>query len=123
METLLWIIQIALALLFAAAGLLKLTKPRQALAPKMRWVENSTDARVKAIGALEVMAAIGLVLPAATGVLPPLTALAAVGVVFLMLGAIKANRDHDERDRVPLNVVLAAIALFVALERFGPHAL
>lgn len=123
METFLWILQIALALLFAAAGLLKLTNSREALAPKMRWVEGSTDVQVKVIGALELMAAVGLVLPAALGVLPQLTALAAVGVVFLMLGAVKANRDYDELERVPVNVVIALIALFVVLERFGPHAL
>jgi uncharacterized membrane protein YphA (DoxX/SURF4 family) len=122
METLLWILQIALALLFAVVGTMKLTKSREELAPKMRWVEGSTNAKIRAIGAVEVMAAIGLVLPAALGVLPQLTALAAAGVVLLMLGAIKANRDHHELERVPLNLVLAGIALFVAVERFGPHA-
>ena len=123
METLLWILQIALALLFAATGLVKLTQSRQALAPKMSWVAESTDAQVKAIGAVEVMAAVGLILPAALGVVPQLTALAASGVVLLMLGAIKTHGDRREWDRLPLNVVLVAIALFVAFERFGPHAL
>lgn len=123
METLLWILQIALALLFAAVGILKLTRSREALAPKMSWVEESTDAKVKAIGALELLAAIGLILPAALGIVPQLTALAASGVVLLMLGAIKTHGDKKEWDRVPLTVVLAALALFVALERFGPHAL
>jgi uncharacterized membrane protein YphA (DoxX/SURF4 family) len=123
METFLWILQITLALVFAAGGLLKLVKPREELAPKMRWVEGSSDAQIKAIGALELMAAVGLVLPAALGVLPQLTALAAVGVVLLMLGAVKTNRDYGELERVPVNVVIAVIALFVVLERFGPHAL
>jgi uncharacterized membrane protein YphA (DoxX/SURF4 family) len=122
METLLWILQIALAVLFAVVGTMKLTMSREELAPKMRWVETSSDAKVKAIGAAEVLAAIGLILPAALGVLTPLTALASAGIVLLMLGAIKANRENHEPERVPLNVVLAAIALFVALERFGPHS-
>ena len=123
METLLWTVQIALALLFAAVGLLKLVKSREQLAPQMAWVVDRSDAYVKAVGTLELMAAIGLVLPAALGVLPQLTALAAAGVVLLMAGAIKTNRDHQELERVPLNLVLAALALFVALARFGAHAL
>ena len=123
METILWVLQIFLALLFAGTGLLKLTKSRQELAPKMTWVAESTDARVKAIGALEVLAAIGLVLPAALGVVPQLTALAASGVVFLMLGAAKTHGDRSEWERVPVTVVIALIALFVAIQRFGPYAL
>src|SRR5690349_18415901 len=121
METLLRIFQVALALLFAATGLVKLTQSRQTLAPRMSWVTESTDAQVKAIGALEVLAAIGLILPAALGIVPQLTALAASGVVLLMLGAIKTHGDRSEWEHVPLNVVLALIALFVAVERFGPH--
>ncbi|HEX6711949.1 MAG TPA: DoxX family protein [Thermoleophilaceae bacterium] len=123
METVLWIIQIALALVFGATGLLKLTRSRQALASKMTWVEETTDAKVKAVGALEVLAAIGLILPAALGIVPQLTALAAVGVVLLMAGAMKTHGDMDEWERVPLTVVLALLALFVAVQRFGPHAL
>ena len=123
METILWVLQIFLALLFAGTGLLKLTKSRQELAPKMTWVAQSTDARVKAIGALEVLAAIGLVLPAALGIVPQLTALAASGVVLLMLGAAKTHGDRSEWERVPVTVVVALIALFVAIQRFGPHAL
>jgi uncharacterized membrane protein YphA (DoxX/SURF4 family) len=123
METLLWILQIALALVFAVTGVLKLTQSREKLAPKMSWVAESTDLQVKAIGALEVMAAVGLILPAALGVVPQLTALAAAGVVLLMVGAIRTHGVRHEWDRVPVNVVLVAIALFVAIERFGAHAL
>jgi uncharacterized membrane protein YphA (DoxX/SURF4 family) len=122
MEILLWIVQIALAAVFAAAGLAKLTKTREELAPRMTWVTHSSDAFVKTVGALELMASVGLVLPAALGVVPQLTALAAAGVVLLMLGAIKTNRDHHELERVPLNLVIAALALVVAIGRFGPYA-
>jgi uncharacterized membrane protein YphA (DoxX/SURF4 family) len=122
METLLWILQIALAVLFGTVGIVKLTKSRRELAPRMTWVADSTDARVKAVGALEVMAAVGLILPAALGILPKLTALAAFGVVLLMIGAIKTHGDRKEWSHVPPNLVIAAIALFVALQRFGPHA-
>ena len=122
METLLWTFQIALALLFGVVGWLKLARSRAELAPHMRWVEEASHRELKAVGALELMAAVGLVLPAALGILPVLTALAASGVVLLMAGAMKANASTHELSRVPLNVVIAAVALWIAVERFGQHA-
>jgi uncharacterized membrane protein YphA (DoxX/SURF4 family) len=119
METLLWTFQIALAVLFAFAGVLKLTRSREELAPRMEWVVDATDAQVKAVGVLELMAAVGLVLPAAIGIVPTLTALAAVGVVLLMAGAIKTNVSTNELNRLPINVVIAALALWIAVERFS----
>ena len=119
METLLWTFQIALAVLFAFVGFLKVTRSREELAPRMGWVVNATDAQVKTVGVLELMAAVGLVLPAALGIVPVLTALAAVGVVLLMAGAIKTNASTNELNRVPINVVIAAIALLIAVQRFG----
>ena len=120
METLLWILQIALAVLFGGVGLLKLTRSREELAPRMEWAEDATDRDVKVVGALEVLAAIGLILPAALGILPQLTTLAACGVVLLMLGAIKTHASRSELGSIPLNVAIAAMGLFVAIERFGP---
>lgn len=73
MNTVLWILQIVLAVAFLGAGAMKLTQSRAKLAPRMGWVEDFSDTGVKAIGALEVLAAIGLVLPAALDIAPVLT--------------------------------------------------
>lgn len=124
METVIWIIQGLLAAVFFAAGLTKLTQPREKLAAgQMAWAADLTDGQVKGIGALEVLAALGLVLPAALDVVPILTAFAASGVVLLMIGAARTHLSRDEAQMVPVNLVLGGLALFVAIERFGPYSL
>lgn len=122
MNTLLWILQIVLAVAFAFAGIGKLTQPREKLAERMGWVEDFSQGTVRLIGALELLAAVGLVLPAATGILPWLTPLAALGLVVVMLLAIPVHVRRHELPNVAVNVVLALVAAFVAWQRFGPHA-
>jgi uncharacterized membrane protein YphA (DoxX/SURF4 family) len=124
MEAATWIAQVVLATVFAFAGALKLTQPREKLVSLGQgWVEEFDDRRVKSIGVLEVLTAIGLILPAALDVVPTLTAVAAVGAVLLMLGAAATHVRRREFDKLPLNVALAALAVFVAAMRFGPHSL
>ena len=55
MHVVIWVLQILLALAFVAAGLTKLTQPRQKLATTMGWVEDFSDPGVRAIGALELL--------------------------------------------------------------------
>jgi hypothetical protein len=81
----------------------------------------STLARSRGIGTLEIAAALGLVLPAALDIAPVLTAVAASGVVLLMLGAAATHIRRSEWQMLPVNLVLAGLALFVAIERFGPN--
>ena len=122
MNTALWIIQIVLAILFAGAGLAKLTQPREKLMARMEWAEDFTDGQVKAIGAAELLGAIGLVLPAATGILVWLTPLAAAGLAVTMVLAAVVHIRRKELAFLPVNLVLAALAAFVAWQRFGPQA-
>ena len=122
MHLALWIVQTVLALLFLAAGAMKLTKSKEDLRADMAWVEDVSPAQVKAVGAVEVAAALGLVLPAATGILPVLTPLAAAGLGIVMVLAAATHLRLDEGSKVPPNVVLGALALFVAIMRFGPEA-
>ncbi|HET6509047.1 MAG TPA: DoxX family protein [Baekduia sp.] len=124
MEAVIWIVQILLATVFLLAGLTKLGQPREKLVEgPMAWAGDFSDVQVKGIGALEVLAAIGLILPAALGVVPVLTALAAAGLVLVMIGAARTHVGRGEAQMVPANLVLGALALFVAIERFGPHSL
>ena len=89
----------------------------------MAWVEDFDERQIKGIGTLEVLAAVGLILPAALGILPVLTALAASGVVLLMVGAGATHLRRNELQVLPVNLLLAGLALFVAIERFGAHSL
>src|SRR3954471_1612014 len=86
MNTVTWIVQCLLAIVMLGAGAMKLTQSREQLmaSGKMDWFEDFADSQIKGIGALEVLAAIGLI--------------------------------------VLVNLVIVAIAVFVAVMRFGPEA-
>ena len=124
METALWTAQVLLAAIFLATGLTKLTQPRAQLAAgPMGWAADVSDAEFRAVGLLEVLGALGLVLPGALGIAPVLTPLAAVGLALTMVGAIATHVRMGETDRLAVPIVLLALTLFVAVERFGPHSL
>jgi uncharacterized membrane protein YphA (DoxX/SURF4 family) len=118
-----WIAQGILAAVFVAAGLMKLTHSRAALKEKTPYVEDFTDRQVKAIGAVEVLGAAGIIVPAAVKVAVILTPIAACGLALTMVVAAVTLIRRGETAHVPLNVVIFALAVFVAVERFGPHAL
>jgi uncharacterized membrane protein YphA (DoxX/SURF4 family) len=122
MDVVLWIIAGLLALAFLGAGLTKLIQPKEKLATTMGWVDDFSPGAVKLIGALEVLAAIGLVLPAALDVVPVLVPLAAVGLIALMLGAAVTHARRKETPMIAINVVLLVLAVVVAWGRFGPYS-
>ncbi|NLE82392.1 MAG: DoxX family protein [Rhodococcus sp.] len=123
MNIALWIVAIVLAVGFAAAGAMKLAQSKDKLAASgMGWVENFSPSAVKAIGAVEILGAVGLVLPAAVGVAPILVPLAAAGLALVMVGAIIVHARRGEAQSIAINVVLLALAAFVAWGRFGPYA-
>ena len=98
MNITLWVIAGLLAFAFLAAGLTKLAQPKQKLAasPGMGWTGSISPGTIKLIGLLEVLAAIGLILPAALGITPVLVPLAALGLALLMIGAaITHARRHE----------------------------
>lgn len=107
-----WTVQILLALAFAAAGTMKLITPQsQLVANGMGWAQSFSDAQVKLIGAAEVLGAIGLVAPAATGILPILTPTAAAGLALLMAGALMTHLRRGEPFIVPLVLGLLAVII------------
>jgi hypothetical protein len=114
----LWVVQVLLAVAFLGAGGIKLSQPKEKLAKNMAWVEDFSQGTVRLIGTLEVLGAVGLVLPALTGVLPWLTPLAALGLVLLMIGAALTHLRRTEYGNIPVNAVLLVLAAFVAYGRF-----
>jgi uncharacterized membrane protein YphA (DoxX/SURF4 family) len=121
MNIALWIIQIVLAVAFAAAGATKLAQPREKLRQSMAWVEDFSDGTVKLIGAAEVLGAVGLILPAALGVAAWLTPTAAAGLAVVMALAAATHLRRREAPMIGVNLVLLAVAAFIAIERFGPE--
>ncbi|MEN3359261.1 MAG: hypothetical protein V7637_3243 [Mycobacteriales bacterium] len=118
-----WVLQIVLALVFSGAALLKLTRSREQLVRSgLPWVEDFSDRTVKLIGSVEVLAALGLILPAWTGIAPVLTPVAATGLAVVMVLAATVHGRRREYQGVVVNVLLLAMAIVVAWSRFGPHS-
>lgn len=113
-----WIVSFVLCALYLSAGSLKLLRPREVLADSLPWVEGFSDVRVKVIGAVEVLGAIGVVLPWLAGVVTVFTPLAATGLVVLQALAIRVHLRRREPRVVPFNLLLLLAALFVAVLRF-----
>src|SRR6478672_3109669 len=114
MNVVLWIIASVLALAFLAAGGMKLARSKEQLAASGQgWVEDFPSGAVKVIGALEVLAAIGLVLPPLVDVATVLVPLAALGLVLMMVGAAVTHVRRGETPNVAVNAVLGILALVV----------
>ena len=121
MNVVLWIIAAVLAVAFLGAGSMKLLRTKEQLAASgMGWVESWQPTTIKLIGALEVLGAIGLILPAALDIAPIFVPLAALGLVIIMIGAIVVHSRRKENQMVIGNLVLLALAVVVVWGRFGP---
>lgn len=122
MNVALWIVAGLLALGFLAAGGMKIATPKQQLFDKgMTYVEDLTAAQVKAIGGLEVLGAIGLILPAFVDGTHWLVPTAATGLLLVMIGAVVTHLRRKEPFVAPL--VLGLLAAFVAVGRFWVQTL
>ena len=123
MNIALWIVQGALALVFGGGGVVKATRDRKRLFDDgITWVEDFPAWAVTAIGVLEALAAVGLILPWVTGSAPVLTPLAAVGIAALMAGAGVVHIRRGEIAFLGVIAVLFVAAAFVAWGRFVPYA-
>ncbi|MNT38241.1 hypothetical protein D3C72_1744270 [compost metagenome] len=112
----LWTVQVLVALMFGMAGFMKSTQPIEALAANMPWVA-SMPALVRFIGIAELLGAIGMILPAATRILPLLTPAAGGGLATIMVLAAIFHLTRGEFSGIVANVVLGLLAAFVAWGR------
>jgi hypothetical protein len=105
-----WIVAGLLALFNAYAGGRKIAESRERLAPMMGWVDTVPMPVVRAIGAVEILGALGLVLPPLTGIAPVLAFVAALGFVVLQLLAAGLHLSRGEVRATGLNAVLILLA-------------
>ncbi len=119
----LWGLAGVLAVAFLAAGAMKLSQPKEKLvASGMGWAGDMSAGTVKLIGAMEVLAAVGLTVPALSGVAPVLVPLAALGLVLVMVGGVVVHARRGETQMIVVDVALLAFAAVVMWGRFGPYA-
>lgn len=119
LNTVLWIAQTFVAVVVALAGTMKLSLSRERLAQRFHWAGAWPRWGIKLLGLAEVAGAIGLVAPAATGIAPFLTPLAAACLFVLMGGAVRTHRRLGESFLFP--AVVAALCVFIAAGRIAEH--
>ena len=118
MNIALWIVQILVALAFLMAGSMKVSQPTDKLKNNMAWAAHMTPGIVRLIGTLEILGAIGLILPAVTHILSWLTPVAAIGLVLTMIGASIVHIRLKEFSRLGVPLILLLLALFIVYGRF-----
>jgi hypothetical protein len=123
MNAVLWIAASLLALLFLGSGASKILQSKEkVVAMTGGWAEDFSPAALKFIGAVEVLGALGVVLPAVLDIATVLVPLTATGLAVQMVLAAVVHGRRAETKNVAVNVVLLLLAAFVAWGRFGPHS-
>lgn len=117
MDIALWVAQGILAAVFVMAGSMKAIAYPTAK-ETMAWVSALPKSRVQLIGVMEMLGAIGVIVPRATGILPWLTPLAAAGLALVMLLALVFHVRRQEYKEAVGNVFLMALAIGVAVGTF-----
>jgi uncharacterized membrane protein YphA (DoxX/SURF4 family) len=117
MNVFLWIVQAIVAAMFAMTGVQKLTQSEEKLATLQGIPPNA----LRLLGIAEILGALGLILPAATGIAPALTPTAATGLAIIMVGAVTIHIRRREPAAGVATAGLFALAVVVAWGRFGPY--
>ncbi len=118
MNTVLWIMQIAIAGMFAMAGGKKAFASRKTLEEQMHFEPGKPLLPIRVLGVVELLAVAGLILPVALNIMPSLTAWAAVGTGIVMVGAIGVHYHRKEFKVLPLVAGLLVLSVIVAVYRF-----
>jgi type IV secretory pathway VirB2 component (pilin) len=112
-----WTAQVLLAIVFATVGVIKTTMPLADLFRMFPWTSSAPAIFVRVLGAAELAASLGLVLPMATGILPWLTGLTASSLTLVMILATGLHAARGEWSIVPVPLVVGVLTAFVALGR------
>ena len=111
-----WITAGLLALVYLASGAPKIFRGKEALlASGQGWVKDVSPAMPKLVGLLEVLGALGVILPPLTGTAVFLAPAAAIGLALVQVVAIGIHIKAGETKVLPVNVILLALAVAVAV--------
>lgn len=113
----LWIASGILAALYMMVGAMKAMNPAKAQAMGPTLAAQALG-KLRFIGMMELLGALGIILPVALDILPELAGVAALGLVAIQGLAIPAHIKHHDTKMLPMNVMLLMAAAFVALGRF-----
>lgn len=123
-NTVLWIVQGLLAVMFLFAGGSKLAMSAAQMTEQAKAVGGWQPpmAFIRFIGVCELLGGIGVVVPWLTGIRPLLTPLAAAGLVIIMIGATVANLTTTVPVLAIFTAILGLMAASVAYGRRLPAA-
>uniref|UniRef100_A0AAU3H673 DoxX family protein n=1 Tax=Streptomyces sp. NBC_01401 TaxID=2903854 RepID=A0AAU3H673_9ACTN len=122
MNVALWIVAGVLSAV-CLVGSSRMFVPREKLAAAgsaAQWVLDFSPRALKAIGAVELLATVGLILPAVLDIVPVVVPVAATGLVLLFVCAVTMRLRRGEKTTIVGDLIYLALAAFVAWGRFGP---
>jgi hypothetical protein len=124
MNLALWIGSCLLAAVALVGGTIKVVASQRKLAasPGGQWTGDVSAGFVKALGVLEILAAVGLILPAVVDIAPVLVPVTAMCWGLLMIGAMTTHGRRGEFRFAALNLIYLALAAFIVWGRFGPES-
>lgn len=124
MDIALWIAAVLLALVALMSGIMKTFIPKEKLEVHegAAWTRTASPGFVKLLGIIELLAAVGLILPAVVDVAPMMVPVTAACWVALMIGAMITHGRLGQYKLVMVNLVYVALAVFIAVGRFGPES-
>jgi uncharacterized membrane protein len=109
----LWIAQLLLAAAYGLFGSMKATQTLDQLSIMMKWIPDFPPMFVRTLGIVELLGAIGLILPSLFRIQPRLTVIAALCILAHQFCAVALHASKGEFDVLGLNVVLIALAAFI----------
>ncbi|MGW5380985.1 DoxX family protein [Nocardia sp. NPDC003963] len=120
MNLTLWIATGLLAAVALGGGISKTFVPKEKLAAHDggKWTRDAGVGFVRTLGVLELLAAIGLILPAVLDIAPVMVPVTAVCWAVLMVGAMITHGRLGQYKLVALNSVYLVLAVFIAWGRF-----
>ncbi|GAB4007174.1 DoxX family protein [Nocardioides ultimimeridianus] len=119
MEITYWITASLLALVYLAAGAQKSTRTQAKLVEAgMAWAADLPLPMVRFIGVIELLGALGLILPPLLDIAPALGPTAAVGLALVQVGAVATHVMRREPKVLPMNIVLLVLAVVAAVVGF-----
>jgi uncharacterized membrane protein YphA (DoxX/SURF4 family) len=110
----LWVVQALLALLFLFAGVAKLIMPIEEMTKDIQM----PGAFLRFIAVVEILGALGLILPSLLRIRPGLTPLAAAGLVIIMIGATVVSLMIGTVVMALMPLVVGLLAALVAYGRW-----
>jgi hypothetical protein len=117
LNSFLWVAQIILAAILIWAATLKLFQPVEKLAVMWPWVAQVPFMLLKFTGIVDLLGALGLILPAFLRIKPKLTPITAIAIIVLMICASIFHISRGEASEIGVNIAFAIIAAFIAWGR------